>query len=232
MRKIGGVLYNVNDEDLERLKNNPEKFWEGVEEIYRGAFDNPALTSIIIPNSVKLIDKWAFGNGGNLKSISLSKDIIIYVISYDKRELMEMVDSKDIEIISSNKLSFCSAVKYNIEPKSARAIKKFLFQNCPDELQIDLREKTINSREEPKSIEELFNDLASGKIDEEELRAGLKKIVNEEREKEGASEEAAKALQSKIAEQAKRFNKALEKKVEKAYDKVNSYIDNLELGGK
>ncbi len=93
------------------------------------------------------------------------------------------------------------------------------------------KEETV---EEKKSVEGLFNDLASGKIDEETLRTELKKISKEEREKEGASEETAKALKEKIAEQAKIFNEALKEKekIEKSFDDVDKSIDDLQLGGK
>ncbi len=87
---------------------------------------------------------------------------------------------------------------------------------------------------EEKTVEGLFEALLNNEIDEETLRKGLKEISKTEREKEGASKETAKALETKIAREAKQFNKKLaeREKVGSAFDSVDKSIDDLKLGGK
>jgi len=87
---------------------------------------------------------------------------------------------------------------------------------------------------EEKTVEGLFEALLNNEIDEETLRKSLKEISKAEREKEGASKEIAKTLETKIAREAKQFNKKLaeREKVGSAFDSVDKSIDDLKLGGK
>ena len=61
MKKINGVLYNVNEEDIDLLKKNPTEFWKDVTSIGQYAFEGcESLTELNIPNSVTSIGDRAF----------------------------------------------------------------------------------------------------------------------------------------------------------------------------
>ena len=58
MIKQNGVLYNVTEADLELLENNPNEFWEDVEEIGKEAFQELSSLKIIkIPEGIKKSEK-------------------------------------------------------------------------------------------------------------------------------------------------------------------------------
>lgn len=60
MKIIDGELTNVNERDLELLKQNPEKFWKGVLSIGSYAFkENLPLTELEIPSTVTGISRFA-----------------------------------------------------------------------------------------------------------------------------------------------------------------------------
>jgi len=79
----------------------------------------------------------------------------------------------------------------------------------------------------------LFWDLRDGKIDEEGLRKGLLAISKTEREKSGATEEDAKTITDAITQQAKIYEEARQgkEKTAQAFDKLDTVIGALELGG-
>ena len=76
MEKQNGVLTKVTEEDLELLKNNPEKFWEGVRDIGYFAFKNlKGLKELVIPSTVSRVYDVAVANCPNLKSVIISKGV-------------------------------------------------------------------------------------------------------------------------------------------------------------
>ena len=81
------------------------------------------------------------------------------------------------------------------------------------------------------TVKDLFNQVSEGEITVEELRAGLKEILNRERKRPGVTQKDAIKLGRKIASEAKKLEKKLEKpvKVEKAFDEVESQIDSLDI---
>lgn len=76
-----GVLKKVTTKDIKVLKNDPEKFWEGIKVIGEGAFQVSEgvgfdeLTSIEIPEGVEEIGNDAFMNSVNLANVSLPNSL-------------------------------------------------------------------------------------------------------------------------------------------------------------
>ena len=76
MRKREGILTNVTERNLKKLKKNPEAFWKGVTEIGDKAFDYcRGLTSITIPSSVTKIGDRAFIGCIGLTSITIPDSV-------------------------------------------------------------------------------------------------------------------------------------------------------------
>ena len=134
------------------------------------------------------------------------------------KELLEQCESALVEGCTKEELDMLVTVKMSKEDGYEKAEP--------------ILEKAKESEE--KTVESLFKALLNNEIDEEALRNGLKEISKAEREKEGSSEETAKALETKITEQAKQFNEKLaeREKVSSAFDNVDKSIDDLKLGGK
>ena len=95
----------------------------------------------------------------------------------------------------------------------------------------DNYEKTtsIIKNKEEITVKDLFNQVSEGEITVEELRAGLKEILNRERKRPGVTQEDAIKLGQEIASEAKKLEEKLaeKEKVEAAFKEVDSQIDSL-----
>ena len=95
----------------------------------------------------------------------------------------------------------------------------------------DNYEKTtsIIKNKEEITVKDLFNQVSEGEITVEELRAGLKGILNRERKRPGVTQEDAIKLGQEIASEAKKLEEKLaeKEKVEATFKEVDSQIDSL-----
>ena len=70
---LGQILLSVDEEDLEFLSKDPEKFWDGFNCIGPLAFAySKGLKEITIPDSILSIGVAAFGECANLKKITFA----------------------------------------------------------------------------------------------------------------------------------------------------------------
>jgi hypothetical protein len=109
---INGVLYNKTSDNKTSLiikypEGKPDDIYninEGVTKIYMNAFINASkLTSIILPESLNIIDFGAFENCVSLKSIILPKNIdIISSLAFNNcSQLSSIIFNRDINDITS-----------------------------------------------------------------------------------------------------------------------------------
>lgn len=90
MKKIKGVLYYVNEEDIELLNKKPTKFWKGVKSIGDSAFNGcDTLKEIKIPNSVTKIGDYAFVGCSNLTDIKIP-DSVMTIGNQSFKEVQEL----------------------------------------------------------------------------------------------------------------------------------------------
>ncbi len=129
MKKENGVLTEVTIEDLEILKTNPKKFWEGVETIGKLAFSNYCkhnIEEIEIPDSVKSIERFAF---------------------YECDVLKKVILPKNLKTIEKNTFYGCLSLEEIEIPKSVEDIEMFAFYVCVNlknvNIAYDSRLKTI-----------------------------------------------------------------------------------------
>lgn len=108
MIKEGNTLVAVSDEDIELLKSNPKKFWEGVTNIGLNAFFNCyRLESIELPDSVEEIGGYAFYGCENLKQIKFLGRIINVDEKYFPSASFvteHLVNKKDVSFDSLGKI--------------------------------------------------------------------------------------------------------------------------------
>ena len=128
-----GVLEYVEKEDLELLKSNPDKFWEGVTKIGEDAFYGySSLTSITIPDSVTEIEKSAFWGCSSLTSITIPNSVISigdWVFCYCE-SLTEIIIPNSVTKIGKNAFNHCSSLTSIIIPNSVTKIEDFAFESC------------------------------------------------------------------------------------------------------
>lgn len=118
MIKENGLLYDVTEEDLELLKNNPQKFWEGVETINAFAFVKcHNLKSIEIPGTVKVIGENAFKNHLGLTSVKIADG----VKRIERGAFLECENLKNVQF-----------------PQNLIAIGKECFYRCKNLSSVDL----------------------------------------------------------------------------------------------
>ena len=152
-----GFLSNVDDKDLEILKNNPDKFWDGVTGIlsFRG---NDNLQSITIPGSVKEIYWEAFGYCENLKEIILEKGIEkIDVQAFDGCTGLEKVVLPDgLKYIYAQAFNGCTNLKEVVIPANMKVVGDSLFTGCKKLQKVTFKDK--NSL--PKNIQNVLSGFS------------------------------------------------------------------------
>lgn len=141
-------LYNVMPEDLELLKSNPEKFWEGVKFIGTNAFKEcrDILEEIEIPGGVGVCSR-AFYNCHKLKRIkfdpnpnSNDNDRRMYVedsLCYGCSELEEVELADDIIVIGNNAFEGCEKLT-SINLEGVTTIRDRAFSGCKSLKKIDI----------------------------------------------------------------------------------------------
>lgn len=132
MKKENGVLTEVNRFDLELLKNNPKKFWEGVEVIGANAFQDSKVEEIVVPNTVKKLAPRAFCGCKTLTVVALPESID-KVSQYCFQwcwSLTKVLLPQTIVEIGENAFAGCEKIEKIFIPDSVKKISSYAFAHC------------------------------------------------------------------------------------------------------
>ena len=143
MEKLGGRLLDVKEEDLILLENEPEKFWEGVTEIGRGAFyECSSLQSIKIPESVTEIEYRAFEGCSSLQSVVISNGVtkIGHHAFYACSSLQSIKIPESVTEIYEAAFYDCSSLQSIDIPDGVTKIGAWAFRNCSNLKSIEIPE--------------------------------------------------------------------------------------------
>ena len=166
MRKENGILGDVQEEDLELLKSNPDEFWKGVTEIGSNAFEGcksltsinipegltnigmyafrncKSLTSVIIPNSVTKIEEGAFDGCSSLTSVTIPEGVteIGEWPFYNCSSLTSITIPEGVTKIGENAFEGCSSLTSVTIPNSVTEIDECAFRGCKNLTSITIPE--------------------------------------------------------------------------------------------
>ena len=132
MTKKNGVLYDVNERDLELLRENPEAFWDGVTAIGRRAFERvrDELTSLTISDNVEELKNNAFWGMRDLMYVTLPKNLVKIgegAFAYTGIEKIEIPES--VEYIGDGAFYYAENLKKVNMPKGLKFLGKNAFSN-------------------------------------------------------------------------------------------------------
>ena len=133
MRKKNGILEDVQEEDLELLKSNPEEFWQGVTEIGGSAFSGcTGLTSITIPSSVTKIENYAFCGCTGLTSITIPDSVteIGDCTFFGCTGLTSITIPDSVTKIGDDAFYGCTGLTSITIPDSVTEIGRYTFSGC------------------------------------------------------------------------------------------------------
>ena len=107
------------------------------------------IQEIIIPNTVKIIEKYAFYNCENLKSVQISTGIeAIHECSFmNNSSLLEITIPDTVTKIGTNLFSGCTSLTNVKLPSTIPAIEQGMFQNCTSLTAIELPETVTAIRQ-------------------------------------------------------------------------------------
>ena len=128
-----GVLEYVEKDDLELLKSNPDKFWEGVTKIGAEAFRGcSSLTSIAIPEGVTKIEAEAFRDCSSLTSITIPNSVtdIGEWTFRDCSSLTSITIPEGVTKIGEYAFRGCSSLTSITIPNSVTEIGEGAFKGC------------------------------------------------------------------------------------------------------
>lgn len=131
-----GVLYGVNEKDIEFLNSNPKKFWGSATQIDRYAFANiGSLKEIVIPPQIRVVRFRAFKGCMNLRKVVIegyetASPRALYLEDHcfmgcKKLESFEIKNRKSVNL-GTNCFSDCSRLK----EFSAEYLKECSFIDC------------------------------------------------------------------------------------------------------
>jgi uncharacterized protein YwqG len=100
--------------------------------IHENAFYQSGLTSIIIPNSVKTIEAWAFYACGNLESIVIPEGVetIEEGTFYECKKLTKLILPGSIKTINKSAFAGCGGLESVIIPEGVETIEAWAFAAC------------------------------------------------------------------------------------------------------
>lgn len=143
MKKVKGVLYYVNEEDIELLNKKPTKFWKGVKSIGDSAFSGcDTLKEIKIPDKVTSIGDSAFYECYSLKSINIPDRVTkIGTCTFSGcKNLIKIKIPKSVTKIGDYAFYGCSNLTDIKIPDSVMTIGNKSFKKVQE---LEIREKNI-----------------------------------------------------------------------------------------
>ena len=155
MKKEGGRLTSVKEEDLILLEKEPEKFWEGVKGIGWYAFAAcSSLQSIKIPESVTWIGDFAFAGFSSLQSIEIPESVkwIGNRAFRDCSSLQSIKIPDGVTEIGDLAFYCCSNLQSIKISESVKKIGGYAFKGC----------SSLQSIKLPDSLTEIGDEAFSG----------------------------------------------------------------------
>ena len=140
-----GSLYSVKDDDIDLLKNNPQIFWEGVNYVSPGAFENClTLKQIIIPEGIRWLGYESFKGCKNLKSVCFKGNSLVTIGDNAFENCLQLTEINlpgGLEILNENVFLNCKNLKTITIPKSVKKINKGLFRGCEKLERVTFKDK-------------------------------------------------------------------------------------------
>lgn len=133
-----GVLTKVQEEDFERLKNDPTSFWRGVKVVdsyafeLLGFFSHPFPHILDIPNGVVEIRQGAFQNWEGLQMVYLPRSLkdLGAETFMSNTELQSVEIGAKLKEIKEGTFCGCQKLSKIVLPKSLKLIGRKAFADC------------------------------------------------------------------------------------------------------
>lgn len=134
--------YDANKVPASNLSVTSVVVPEGVEEIQKYAFYNcEALQSVTLPESIKYVREYAFYNDQKLETVNLEKVIVIGANAFYNCVLLDGVDLSSIYAIGVRAFDHCSSLS-SVDLSTLRNTGKEAFRNCTSLETLTLSEDT------------------------------------------------------------------------------------------
>lgn len=178
MKKINGVLTNVEKNDIAMLEINPTEFWKDVNEIGANAFTDSGIVNIVIPNTIKKIGDRAFWSCKKLETVTIPQSVkkINHSAFHWCWNLTKVLMPETIEEIEDFAFAGCEKLDTLIIPEGVEKIGNGAFAHCHNFTKIVLPESVkdlgVKVFDHCKKLKEVY---IMGKFDlKKETFAGMK----------------------------------------------------------
>lgn len=194
---IDGVLYNKNQEKIIQypMGRDDKKYTipNIVKEIGKSAFENSNIEKIIIPKSIKKINKHAFFACKKLKSVEIPNSVeemgdCVFANCYSLKD----VDFKaKVDVLPRATFAYCPQIENIKLPSNVKQVKRLVFEKCTNLKEITTPRGTEFDNSvfgENISIEDANVKIIEDKSEEKEYKVHdldeLLECVEKESEKE------------------------------------------------
>lgn len=132
MKKENGILSEVGKIDITLLKSQPEKFWEGVDTIGSGAFENSGVVELVIPPTIKSLKPRALGNCKHLTTVAIPESVT-KITPYTFKwcwSLKKVLLPDTITDIEDYAFAGCEKLENIFIPDGVKSIGPYAFAHC------------------------------------------------------------------------------------------------------